>query len=337
MEGRRTKSRKAIWTLVGLLVTAVALVYSLARINIGELAALIADADYLTVVPVVVLLCVHFWLKAQRWVMLLAPLDRFSVAQVAPALMIGAAANNLVPAHLGDVLRAVVFARRYQKPVAGVFVSQVVERLLDMAAALALYFVGVFAMQEVPDALRASGWAALAMLVIAFVGAWLLLRKGDAVLSLWDRFTVRLRESWQRRGRAVLAEMILALSSIRKLHRLAVLFSNSLAQWLCMAAIIWLSIHAFGGFVSFAVTPIVLATVILAVSVPSAPGYVGSIQAAFLFALSPFGIDENLAFAASVFFLVVPWILVTFTGVCCFLFWNLRLAEVRHQVEQAEH
>lgn len=77
-------NRRVVWALLGLLVTAAALAYSLARIDISELAAHVAGADYTMVVPVLVLLYAHFWLKAQRWVMLLAPLGTFTAAQVAP-------------------------------------------------------------------------------------------------------------------------------------------------------------------------------------------------------------------------------------------------------------
>jgi len=229
-----------------------------------------------------------------------------------------------------------VFARRYRQPFAGVLVSQVVERLLDVASVLVLYLVGVFVLQEVPAAMRASGWAALVLTAVAAVIAWFLLKNGDVMLSVWERLTASVRGSVQQRGRAILADIILTLSPIRNSRHLAFLFSNSLAQWLCMAGIIWSSLHAFGASAPFAVSLIVLAAVILAVSIPGAPGYIGSIQVAFLIALSPFGIDENTAFAASVFFLAVPWIVVTFVGVCCFVFWDLRLADVRRDVERVE-
>ena len=51
-----------------------------------------------------------------------------------------------------------------------------------------------------------------------------------------------------------------------------------------------------------------------AVALPSAPGFVGPIQAAFVFALTPFGISQEAALAASLLFLLGHWIPVTTTG-----------------------
>ena len=328
--------RRVVWVSVGLLVTAGALAYSLARVDIGELTTRIARADYTMVAPVLFLLFLHFSLKAKRWAMLLAPLGSFRAAEVAPPLMIGAAGNNLLPVHLGDVLRAAILCRRYQKPFAAVFVSQIVERILDVSAVLGIYFIGVFSLPRVPESLRASGWGALMATMVAVAGAALLLKKGATVLSIWDRLTRRMGHGLRSRGRAILADAILGLSSVRNLRRLLLLFGNSLLQWLCMTGVIWSSLFAFGESTPFGVSMIVLAAVILAVTVPAAPGYVGSIQAAFLLALSPFGADPNLAFGASVFFLAVPWIAVTSVGAGCFIIWHLRLAEVRADVAQVE-
>ena len=47
--------------------------------------------------------------------------------------------------------------------------------------------------------------------------------------------------------------------------------------------------------------------------------YVGAIQAAFVFALVPFGIAKDDAVAASVYYLVAQWIPVTLTGMVFFI------------------
>ena len=103
-----------------------------------------------------------------------------------------------------------------------------------------------------------------------------------------------------------------------------------------MAVMVWLALSAFGTFIPMSVTVIVLTVISLAVTVPTAPGYVGAIQAAFVFALVPFGVKQEVAFASSVFFLVAQWIPVTTVGALFFLFTGLRVADVRHDVEKAE-
>jgi len=81
---------------------------------------------------------------------------------------------------------------------------------------------------------------------------------------------------------------------------------------------------------------ILMAVLALAAAVPNAPGYVGAIQAAYVFALKPFGIAEEIAFAASVLFLVCQWVPVTAAGAYYFLKGGLHVDEVRREMEEAE-
>ena len=105
-------------------------------------------------------------------------------------------------------------------------------------------------------------------------------------------------------------------------------------QWLLIAANVWLAVWAFGLAIPPAVALIVLAVLSLAITVPSTPGYVGVTQAAFVFALVPFGVSNEAAFAASVFYLVTYWIPVTVVGALFFASTGLRVGEVRSDVEE---
>lgn len=99
---------------------------------------------------------------------------------------------------------------------------------------------------------------------------------------------------------------------------------------------VWLALQAFDTFIPMSVAIIVLTVISLAVTIPSAPGYVGAIQAAFVFALVPFGVKQEIAFAASVFFLVANWVPVTTIGALFFVFTGLRVADVRQDVKKTE-
>jgi hypothetical protein len=70
-----------------------------------------------------------------------------------------------------------------------------------------------------------------------------------------------------------------------------------------------------------------------AVALPSAPGFVGPMQAAFVFALTPFGISQEVALAASVLFLLGHWIPVTATGAMLLAARHLSFAEVAARAE----
>ena len=329
--------KRFLGTMLVALVTGALLVYALWDVDVTALGGLLASARYALVAPFLAALAGFYWLKAWRWALILAPLGRFSVAQVTPALMIGFAANNVLPAHLGEIVRAILFARRYRQAVTAVLVSQILERLLDVAAVVVLYLVGVLFVAEAPAVIRSSMWlvalgAALAALVVF---AMALSPRG--VLVAWRSLARGRPRLLRRKGDSLIASVLQALASIRSPLTLLVLLANSVAQWALMALAAWLSLRAFGESVAWPLALVVLAATVVAVTLPSAPGYLGAIQAAFVFALRPFGISHEIAFAASVFFLVCQWIPVTALGACLFAATGLRTAEVRNAVREVEH
>ncbi|MCK5365246.1 MAG: flippase-like domain-containing protein, partial [Gammaproteobacteria bacterium] len=120
--------KKWLTTILVVAITALLLGYALWKVDLEALGEVLAGADYRFVVPFLVILTLFFWIKAWRWAVILEPLGRYSVRQVTPAMMIGFAANNVLPAHLGELVRSFWFARRYRQSASAVLVSQVLER-----------------------------------------------------------------------------------------------------------------------------------------------------------------------------------------------------------------
>ena len=246
--------------------------------------------------------------------MILEPLGRYSVRQVTPAMMIGFAANNVLPAHLGELVRSLWFARRYRQRASAVLVSQVLERILDVVAILLLYLLAVPWIESPPEAIRLSVWLVAGVAAAMAVVIYAILASPQRVFRLWRVLSGKLPASIQSRGEAFLSDVLRALSSVRSPARLLLLLANSLVQWSLSGVCVWMSMAAVGVTIGPAITLIVLTATVVAVTLPNAPGYVGAIQAAFVFALQPFGVSSESAFAGSVFFLVANWIPVTSVG-----------------------
>jgi uncharacterized membrane protein YbhN (UPF0104 family) len=146
------------------------------------------------------------------------------------------------------------------------------------------------------------------------VTIYCMLSAPQLLFRLWRALSSKLPDWVQIRGETMLGDVLQALSSVRSPARLLVLLANSLLQWSLMAACVWMSTTAMDLHIGPAVTVIVLTATVVAVTLPNAPGYVGALQAAFVFALHPFGVSSESAFAASVFYLVGNWVPITATG-----------------------
>lgn len=323
--------------LAALVITGAALAYALKGTDPQELISLLSSGRYWALTPFLGMLCVFFWLKALRWALILRPLGKFTWAEVAPAMMIGYAANNLLPARIGELIRIVVFARKFDQSVSGVFVSLVLERFLDFSAILVLYCGAILAMDAAPNAFASGAWIAFGIIVAMGLGILALLFPPNFMIGLWGKVSGWLSEGRAARIKTILQNGILALSSLKSPTMMGLLLAYSLLHWCVMAMMVWVALWTFGAIVPLAVIMIVLAVVSLAVTVPSAPGFVGAIQAAFVFALAPFDVTQETALAASVFFLIAQWVPVTLVGVICFVFADLRISQVRQGVEDVKH
>jgi uncharacterized protein (TIRG00374 family) len=93
-------------------------------------------------------------------------------------------------------------------------------------------------------------------------------------------------------------------------HALLVpIFGLSLLQWLVFLGCVVFSLRAVDVSVTLPSAVAVLLLNVIGLTLPAAPGHVGTVQIAFIVALAPFGVTQEHAFAASVvynFLIVVP-------------------------------
>ncbi len=328
--------KKILSLITVILITAFALAYALWDVDIAELGLLLSGGNYWLLIPFLVLLVLFYWMKALRWVYILRPVGIFTTRQVTPSMIIGFAANNVLPAHLGELIRIAIFARRYAKPVSSITITLLVERIFDLVAILSLYALAMAVMDTPPKSLEIGTRLITLLMVVFFATIAVILYQPSLVLNIGNRIGSLLPERFRQRLHDTLEHIIHAFSSLRSPTLVAAMTIGSLLKWLLMGGMIWVSLYAYGTEVSPAISLILMAVLALAAAVPNAPGYIGAIQAAYVFALTPFGVAEETAFAASILFLVCQWIPVTVAGAILFIAGGLHIGEVRKEIEEVE-
>jgi glycosyltransferase 2 family protein len=214
---------------------------------------------------------------------------------------VGYMGNNVLPARSGDVLRAFLLA-----PLAGtrkrhVLGTVVAERLLD-AAALTLVFAlvvyGLLRDVDVPGGrIVLAAALAVAALAAALVAAALVVRRRDALRTLRD--AVRPLSTPTR--------------SLASAHGGALLLL-SVGLW-ALEASVYLEVgHAVGLELGLLDALYVVALTNLFALVPAAPGYVGTFDAAVLFALDSLGASGSQALSYLVVVRFVLFVPITVVG-----------------------
>jgi hypothetical protein len=343
----------------GLLVTLACLAgafYSLARKDdpatavreddpatvLGQIGDAFGRADYRSLPIMVGLTLVFYTLKAWRWSQLLRPVGHFTTRQAFPPVMIGFAFNNLLPAHLGEFVRVYVFSRRHGVNQGAVLSTVVLERVFDILAILGFFFLGLTFTPGLPPGLRQVAWSFAAFVAVVLVGV--------AIYLIWTKPFVRLAESILARIpllppalRAKICHLLEGgaegLAALKSGWLVAVVGLNSIAQWAINGAMMHLALWAFGIDVSPLASCLLLGVTAFAVTIPSSPGYFGIVQAAFVAVINERTVgvrDEAAVFAASIYFHMLQYIVVTVLGLILFNLTGMSMSEVRHQAEDAE-
>jgi uncharacterized protein (TIRG00374 family) len=314
--------RSRIRTVLVLLLTAGLVVLFLRNANLSQVWREMATARYGLIVLATVITLGYYALRAFRWQYLLIPIGptRFSTAY--RTTVIGFAANFLLPARAGEVLRPYLLARREGLSATAAFATIILERLLDTAIVLILFaaFVllsdpGVAARD--PRTFRAvtiGGIGAAAVSVGALVVTFFL--AGHP--AMLERMTLQLERVLPGRaaiGASRLVRMFAhGLAVMRQPRRLLMALLLSFPLWMSIALGIWLVSIAFRVQVSYMGSFLLMTLLVVGVAVPT-PGAVGGFHAAYRIGATTFyGASNDRAVGAAIILHAVSFLPVTFLG-----------------------
>jgi uncharacterized protein (TIRG00374 family) len=123
-----------MWRLAGLAVSILALAIVFVSVDVAAAIAILAAADLIPLAIVLGLIAVQFVVRAWRWRILLPPRPdgrQVSVRRAMPPLLVGYLGNAVLPARLGEPIRAVLVARREGLDALASFGATMLERLVD--------------------------------------------------------------------------------------------------------------------------------------------------------------------------------------------------------------
>jgi uncharacterized protein (TIRG00374 family) len=311
-----------VQTWIGVAVSLALLAVAARGVSPAEIGGAFRQLRPAWLVPTFALLFVRFWCTARRWQVLLGPVKAISVHRLFGVTMIGFMANNILPARMGEFVRAYALGKAETLPASLAFATIVLERVFDGFTLLAFLVAGLF--------FRAEPWLVWSAVVsfalyAGVLGGLLWLRHGRGFGWALARLPLALRD----RAARLLDSFALGLDALGDRRALAVVGALSLAVWGVSAATVWTLFAGFGLELPAHAAILVVAIVAAAVALPSAPGYVGTFQAGTVAALSLYEVPESAAFSFSLLFHVIHYIPITAVGLAYLWHMNLTLSELR--------
>ncbi len=304
---------KKLTVIMGIIFSALFLWFAIKDANFVQVRNAFANANLLAAVPLLGALASFYWLKAVRWSDLLSPTKTIRAHDLIPSMMTGAAGNNLLPVHLGEFIRMYLLAREHNVANSSVFATLVVERLLDIVSVLILLLVAI-GFADVTRELQIAGifLAVLASGVLGVALAFLLYT--SACVRFLNRLLRFLPRNIQDKIGLQVHHIAKGLASLRATHLYGRIILNSIVQWLLMAGCIHFALYAFELAVPTYTSIVILGLIVAGLSLPTSPGFVGTIEFCFVLGLQAFDVDASRALGAAIFYHTVLWVTVTLSG-----------------------
>ena len=303
---------KKFW--IGGAISIILLIFAFHKVNMGEIVQALSKADYFLMIPAVVLTIVGLYLRAVRWRYLLQPVKSIGVPELFSSLMIGFMANNLFPAHLGELVRAYVIGKKASISKSASLATIVIERILDGFAVLALLML-VLAFSPVPLSpwMRRGVILVFAFYAAALTSLWALAYRTKTALA-WIHAISRFAPKLQMKMESLFRSFVLGLEILRDGKRLGITAALSFCVWIPAGLGIYCIFAASDIHLSVWVAFFVLAWLCIGVMVPSAPGYLGTVQFVCVACLALYGVDRSRALSISILYHVSQYVPVTIVG-----------------------
>lgn len=308
---------KKIGILIGLLLSTVLVILLFNRIDLARFSTAFLAANYLYILPIVLIVIAGAYLRALRWQWIIRPVKEMKLSNLFAATIIGYAANNLLPARTGEFVRAHAIGRMENASRAAAFATIVVERVFDGLSILVI-LVCVLPKLKIPvqDWLVAASWLSLLLYLAAIVFILFFNFKKRLALKLVNFLPARILKGFEP-----LAD---GFKIIENAGHLTVIAVYSFAIWAVTAVAIWLAALAFGCQLAYLSAVFILILMAFAVILPSAPGFIGTLDVAMVYGLTLFNVPRETALTMTVFYHSLSLLAIIVPG--CYYLWKYKLS-----------
>ena len=305
-------------TLIALAVSVGFLALVFWSIDFDEFIDAFAEANYLWLIPAVVVYFLAFTLRAWRWQSLLAHLGGVTLGRSYFVATIGYAANNVLPLRLGEFVRAYLLRRNPGLDMTAGLATIAVERILDGLTLLLWLGIGLLLFASVwtlSPLLTLAAQIAAVVFIGAGAGVLLAVLFPNAAMRAARGVTRPLPERYASRALGIAESLLHGFEAIKDARKIPFWFVISNAVWAGEAIVYVLVAEAMDVNAPIVVLCVAVAASNLATAVPSSSGGIGPFELLAKETLVRAGIGAGLATAYAVVIHATLWIPVTIAGV----------------------
>jgi len=328
--------RPPVWqALLGIVVSATLLWWSLKDVNFAEVLLHLREARLFPIIAGVVMATLTFVLRIFRWQLLLRAQDgsRLPPGPLWHAIAMGFMANNVLPLRIGEVVRTFAATRLAGVRFTAALSSIAVERMFD--ALTVGFFLGLgLLLAGLPADAEVGGVHMGRLATLVGVAAVTGLAIAGAVVAFPKAAEATIRKVVPFKGLAdrlvtIIEGIRQGLSALQSPVRILGVVLWSLAVWGLSALSFYVMFAAFGIEVSFAGALLMQSLIMFGIAVPSTPGYVGVFEAPTIAVLGLYHVDASLAATYAFTYHITTFIPITLLGAWSVARTNIGLRDLR--------
>ncbi|MCL6584640.1 MAG: flippase-like domain-containing protein [bacterium] len=306
--------------LLGLAISAFCLYLVFRNIDFAALRRSLAEVRYLYLLLALIFVFLFTFFRALRWQYLLNPVKRIKTTDLFEITTIGYLANNILPARIGEVVRALVLSKTEGIKAASSLATIITERFFDVITLLLILALGS---RHLPLP-RAKGYIiflaggsfgliCVFMLLIRYKKERLFQMIHNVFKPISGKVADRVQQSIQGFGQG--------LEALRCGGNLLVVSALSVMIGLSMGAIYFFAALGFGITLSLSRLILLISMIFLGVTIPSSPGFIGTFHYFCIKGLLLGGVkDKHLALSYAIVIHLIQYIPESLAGL--FFLWK---------------
>ncbi len=322
---------------LGLLISVAFLYIAFHNVDLSLLYLSIKSTNILFFIPIVVLTFSFYFIRALRWFHLLEPIKKIGLFSLFSSTVIGFAANCVLPARLGEFIRADYIGRMENISKSSSLATIVIERLFDVfSILLILLFVILFSdfpseWESIAKALKTGGFFLLVLFIVSIFLLIGLKKKTQTFLNIFECFLFFLPHKIRKRIIDMLKDFSNGLVLVKGPSQLLAVIFYSLSLWCLTAFQIYILCFSMGLSLPFLAPFFILILLCLSVTLPSAPGYIGTFHLACQYGLIFYGFSKEKALSIAILLHAAGFIPTVILGLLLFLLQHISLRNLTNE------
>ena len=259
---------------LGFILSFLGLYFAFQNIDLNDLLKSFESINYFWIFVAIILLIFYTYIRSLRWRILLFSLKLVTIKDLFASNMVGYFGNSILPFKMGEILRGYAISRNNDLKTSTVLGSIVLERVCDLGGLLILlFFVTLF--YSFPYDIGLSLLISAAAILIVLILLWFISFKKELIMNkikgtkLMDFKTVI---SFIR----TLSSFSIGFSSLNSFRSFIYVSLLTIVSWFILYLVTYYTLLSLNLQIGWVEIAVVLLLTSMAMSVPAAPGAIGT-------------------------------------------------------------